>query len=67
MGRLQELGRQRRDVPQERLDLARHEAEQGNVAEAVAILRSALQLAPRDAEIAEMLGRLAFKDRVVAR
>jgi hypothetical protein len=50
---------------QERLDAARAHAGAGRVHEAIALLREALTLAPRDPEIAELLGRLAFKDRVL--
>ncbi|HET9598792.1 MAG TPA: PilZ domain-containing protein [Anaeromyxobacteraceae bacterium] len=50
---------------QERLDAARAHAGAGRVHEAIALLRQALSLAPRDPEISELLGRLAFKDRVL--
>ena len=49
---------------QERLDAARVNAGAGRVHEAIALLREALTLAPRDAEISQMLGSLAFKDRL---
>jgi hypothetical protein len=42
------------------LDLARDEAGKGNFHAAIALLRRALQLAPRDPEVSELLGRLAF-------
>jgi hypothetical protein len=35
----------------------------GEINGAIALLRRALVLAPGDAEIAAMLGKLAFKDR----
>lgn len=50
---------------QERLDAARANADAGRVHEAIALLRQALALAPRDPEISHLLGSLAFKDRVL--
>jgi hypothetical protein len=44
-------------------DRARSEFLAGNVNGAIALLRSALALAPGDREIADVLGRLAFQDR----
>ncbi len=44
-------------------DRARAEFLAGNVNGALALLRSALALAPGDPEIADVLGRLAFQDR----
>lgn len=44
-------------------DRARAEFLAGNVNGAIALLRSALALAPGDPDIAEVLGRLAFRDR----
>jgi hypothetical protein len=43
-------------------DRARSEFLAGNVGGAIALLRSALALAPGDPEIADILGRLAFED-----
>ncbi len=48
---------------QARLDEARAAAEASRIDQAVALLRQALSLAPRDAEISRLLGQLAFKDR----
>lgn len=50
---------------QARLDRARAAAAAKRIDQAVALLRQALALAPRDAEIARLLGDLAFKDRVI--
>jgi Flp pilus assembly protein TadD len=44
-------------------DRALEELQSGTVNGAIALLRRALQLAPGDAEIAQALGKLAFKDR----
>jgi hypothetical protein len=41
--------------------------EASNVNGAIALLRRALTLSPGDAEIAQTLGRLAFKDRLPGR
>jgi Flp pilus assembly protein TadD len=40
------------------------QAESGDVSGAVSLLRRALALSPGDPEIAEALGKLAFKDRL---
>jgi PilZ domain len=48
---------------QARLDDARAAAAVGRIHDAVGLLRAALALAPRDPEIASLLGELAFKDR----
>ena len=48
---------------QECLDRARAATAEGNLHTAISLLRRALQLAPRDAEIAEALGKLAFRGR----
>jgi hypothetical protein len=47
------------------LDQARAAAGAARIDQAVALLRRALALAPRDAEIARLLGQLAFKDRKI--
>jgi hypothetical protein len=47
------------------LDQARAAVESNDVGAAIALLRRALILAPGDAEIASLLGQLAFKDRWV--
>jgi len=56
-------GRGRPGPAQQCLDLARAAAEEGNYHTAIGLLRRGLQLAPRDPEIAELLGRLAFRGR----
>lgn len=45
------------------LDRARAEISAGNVNGAIALLRRALTLSPGDPEVADALGKLAFKDR----
>ncbi|HEX9050006.1 MAG TPA: tetratricopeptide repeat protein, partial [Anaeromyxobacter sp.] len=55
--------RQRSGEAQASFDRARAEFLAGNVNGAIALLRSALAAAPGDPEIAEVLGRLAFRDR----
>jgi hypothetical protein len=52
---------------QQCLELARAEMDRGNLNGALALLRRALALAPGDAEIAGVLGRLAFRDRLGGR
>jgi hypothetical protein len=49
---------------QDLLDRARAELAAANVNGAIALLRQALAQAPGDAEIADALGKLAFKDRL---
>ena len=48
---------------QECLDRARSAVESGDLHTAIALLRRAIQLSPRDGEIAAMLGQLAFRGR----
>ncbi len=48
---------------QECLDRARAAVGSGDVHTAIALLRRAIQLSPRDSEIAAMLGSLAFRGR----
>jgi len=48
---------------QQCLDLAMKAAEEGNFHTAIGLLRRGLQIAPRDPEIADLLGRLAFRGR----
>jgi Flp pilus assembly protein TadD len=50
---------------QECLDRAREATAAGDISGAIALLRRALALAPRDAEISAELGALAFRDRIV--
>jgi hypothetical protein len=57
--------RQRPAEAQECLDQARAAAAAGEIGGAIALLRRALALAPRDAEISAELGALAFRDRIV--
>jgi predicted Zn-dependent protease len=45
-------------------DRALVDIEAGNVKGAITLLRQAIALAPGDAQIAEALGKLAFKDRI---
>ncbi len=56
-------GRPRSADAQQCLELARAEMDRGHLNGALALLRRALALAPGDAEIAGVLGRLAFRDR----
>lgn len=62
-------GRRRKTDPgrsgeaQGAFDRGRAELAAGNVSGAIALMRRALALAPGDSEIAEALGKLAFKDR----
>jgi hypothetical protein len=55
--------RRRSAEAQSAFDRARVELAQGSVNGALSLLRRALALAPGDAEIADVLGKLAFKDR----
>ncbi|MBI5070638.1 MAG: PilZ domain-containing protein [Deltaproteobacteria bacterium] len=48
---------------QQCLDLAKKAAEEGNYHTAIGLLRRGLQIAPRDPEIADLLGRFAFRGR----
>jgi hypothetical protein len=50
---------------QECVDLATSAASMGELSTAIGLLRRALQLCPRDPEIASLLGQLAFRDRQV--
>ncbi len=56
-------GTARSGEAQATFDRARAEFLSGNVNGAIALLRTALAQAPGDPEIAEILGRLAFRDR----
>jgi hypothetical protein len=61
-----DLGARRGTRPQEAqecLDRALAASAEGHLHTAISLLRRALQLAPRDAEIAEALGKLAFRGR----
>jgi hypothetical protein len=55
--------RRRSAEAQAAFDRARTELAQGSVNGALSLLRRALALAPGDPEIADVLGKLAFKDR----
>jgi hypothetical protein len=59
------VSRQRPAEAQECLDRAREATAAGDISGAIALLRRALALAPRDAEISAELGVLAFRDRIV--
>ena len=48
---------------QARLDEAREAVSQGQITTAVSLIRQALKLAPRDREIAQLLGQVAFAPR----
>jgi hypothetical protein len=56
-------GRARSGEAQAAFDRARAEFAAGNVNGAIALLRRALALAPGDPEIADVLGKLAFRER----
>jgi hypothetical protein len=56
--------RARSPEAQELYERALRDIQAGNVNGALALLRQAITLAPGDAQIAEALGRLAFKDRI---
>jgi hypothetical protein len=55
--------RERSPEAQAVFERAHAEFKAGNVSGAIALLRRALSLAPGDPEIAEVLGKLAFRDR----
>lgn len=63
VGRRQPAGRARSGEAQATFDRARAEFSAGNVNGAIALLRRALALAPGDPEIADVLGKLAFRER----
>jgi Flp pilus assembly protein TadD len=62
-GSLRAVSGARPPAAQECFDHAKTAAAQGNLSTAIALLRRALQLSPRDSEIAGFLGQLAFKGR----
>ncbi len=64
VGWRQNAGRNRPPEAQEAYDRAVAELTAGNVNGALALLRRALSLSPGDPEIAQAIGRLAFKDRM---
>lgn len=57
------VGRGRTALAQQCLDMARAAAEGGDFHTAIGLLRRGLQIAPRDPEIADLLGRYAFRGR----